>query len=1175
MKELLTVGVVVLQGLGAAFAAPRIDISGTTQEISPGAAVVSVAAQSAATVKLLAPASGTSATYAVNIDATNCVVTLDASEVTGLAAVQIDGDLWGKGADAKLIVKGLQTLRFGESVRWGATSTSFDLCSIPVEFENPDGEIVFVNNVTLERDPGCVWSVADGAMLALAGSGLLGTPGEPLVLDRYDIALLAGDALKSSSIVVKSGYNLVVKYCTINVDHAWSGSNSIEPSVYPVRLEQGSTMVMPAKTANAFNGPISGSGSISVGLGASFVTFGGDNSSFAGTLEYAVDNFTVSVADKMSCGTLKGRTGATLSLGSDAVFSAGRLEGPVSWTGVDKCQSLAIGSLADGMAVKFARSAPVTVGGATTRTFVGGHEKVYVGISAENGQLNLSAAEALLSSSDGYELEMSDGLTYVNVPESVRLVAKAGVSAAVKADERRIDVNVAATASVAVSDNAEGWKAHVSHWIDPNVASSLAGFEYGDGLSAQMRGDRGMPWYSSGSPYAAIFYLTDVREGKRTWVYQCEKVFDNTTSEIHPVLVPNALNGLSVISCGAGYSARRVSYYDVSPEQTKNATSRGSRDKVKGVQAKFAVLVFGSQGGGGQGLFGTGDGYFARGGTKEESPKTSDIDYFNTDQPIFKNAIPTWVDGESVDATTTAFSGGWQILSVDCSGTTSSIHSLGCANNTETKANCGGQVYGEVIFFDEVLDDRDRCNVERYLAAKWGLADQYKGPAAPKVQVRASGAGALTFASDAELEGGFAGTVDTGAHTLTVSSLPVPPTDAVVTAANPTRWFDPEYKGAVEFRYATSIEVENLYDRLLPMPLADMETSQVYLSACGRWGELDVGSRGGSAVNWISYIATTGNLRFRRKDETTGQTSIYNPMDVKTVFLVQDSTYGGGTPFQLTKDSAHRIIARKNMVATCGRELTLEEELRTPIWNADAYKALRDPATATTYLDGHPVDGATVGFGGKPEVFSVRSSQSFKIGTFADLYYNNGGSTPYPTDRGVVQSEIILFENEIAETTRKQIEAYLAWKWLGEVREGYTSLHAATLTGSGAVQIPAGAAVPQLGADFTGRANFAANAFEFTVTAKDPTVAVEGLIDVGGGTFAPQSPCTLAVTLATGVKLKSNSFYPLVRGTVAKGVELVLSIDSAAAAGRDLKLETRDGVLGLAVGSNGILLIVR
>ena len=1168
MKELLTVGVVVLQGLGAAFAASRIDISGTTKEISPGATAVSVAAQSAATVKLLAPASGTSATYAVNIDATNCVVTLDASDVRGLAAVQIDGDLWGKGADAKLIVTGLQTLRFGESVRWGATSTSFDLCSIPVEFEEQGGEIVFVNNATLERDPGCVWSVADGAMLALAGSGLLGTPGEPLVLDRYDIALLAGDALKSSSIVVKSGYNLVVKYCTINVDHAWSGSNSIEPSVYPVRLEQGSTMVMPAKTANAFNGPISGSGSISVGLGASFVTFGGDNSSFAGTLEYAVDNFTVSVADKMSCGTLKGRTGATLSLGTDAVFSAGRLEGSVSWAGVDKCQSLAIGSLADGMAVKFARSAPVTVGGATTRTFVGGHEKVYVGISAENGQLNLSAAEALLSSSDGYELEMSDGLSYVNVPESVRLVAKAGVSAAVKADERRIDVNVAATASVAVSDNAEGWKAHVSHWIDPNVTSSLAGFEFGDDLSAQMRGDRGMPWYSSGSPYAAIFYLTDVREDKRTWVYQCEKVFSNSTTDIHPVLVPNALNGLSVISCGAGYSARRVSYYDVSPKQTKNTTSRGSRAKEKGVQAKFAVLVFGSQGGGGQGLFGTGDGYFARGGTNDVPSRVSDINYCNKDQPIFKSKIPTWVDGESVDATTTAFSGGWQILSVDCSGTTSSIHSLGCANNNETKGNCGGQVYGEVIFFDEVLDDRDRCNVERYLAAKWGLADQYKGPAAPKVQVRASGAGALTFASDAELEGGFAGTVDAGAHTLTVSSLPVPPTDAVVTAAKPDFWFDPEYPEALVA--ASNVKrISKLYDRSKTMP---PEGDMLYLYGCGREPFFSVGSRGGWAQQWVSHIGGTCNLRFKKVSDDVADASVDNPRSVRTVFLVQDSTYGGGTPFNIQKTSAGvRVPNREAGEQPTGHEVDI------PIWPTwTSYQGLRDSSKATTYLDGRPVDGTVCGFGGKPEIFSVVSDAPFKVGCFGNLYYNNAAGTPYPDDCGEIQSEILLFYGKISEENRAKIEAYLAWKWLGEVREGYTSLHAAKLTGSGVVTIPAGAAVPQLGADFTGTANFATNRFEFTVTTKDPTAPVDGLIDVGGGTFAPQSPCTLAVTLATGVKLKSNSFYPLVRGIVAEDVELALSVDpSVAAAGRDLKLETRDGVLGLAVGSNGILLIVR
>lgn len=397
-------------------------------------------------------------------------------------------------------------------------------------------------------------------------------------------------------------------------------------------------------------------------------------------------------------------------------------------------------------------------------------------------------------------------------------------------------------------------------------------------------------------------------------------------------------------------------------------------------------------------------------------------------------------------------------------------------------------------------------------------------------------------------------------------------------AANPDRWFDPEWPGALQTGVAEGKAgaVQNFFDRLLGVTsVADLSAGDIYLNACGRYGCLDSGSRGGWATNWISYIASTGNLRFREKGDPTGDANVYEPMNVKSIFLVQDSTYGGGTPFQTTKGGAQRIRRKAG-------ELPTGHEVDVPIWDGSddkgnfVYTMLRDTSKSTTRLDGKVVDGSVQGFGGKPEVLSAISTEPFVIGTFGNLYYNHVGGTPYPNDCGEVQSEIILFSNEIGEADRKKIEAYLAWKWLGEVRDGYTVMSKAQLTGAGSVVVPPGKPLPKFSNDFAGTAVFASAAFPFTMRNGDPEVPVEGFVDLGAGTFAPQSPCTLTVSVAPGVRPRSGAFYPLIRGSAAEGAKLAVAVSPATAVGRRrVALECRAGVWGLAVGDVGMMINLR
>ena len=1177
MKRLLTVGVFVLQGLGVALAVPFADIGGTTKEVSPSDTLTTTYGASADATITLKNATGTGL-YATgfNLVVTNCTVTIDASDV-GTDLVWFGGDVATYGT-GKILIKGVDTATFGDAMPDGPSDTSLMAYWADVAFEDAGGAgVVFTNGVTLLRKPTGTWSIAKDTAVAVRNGGLLGDAENGLDVKDFNLFLLdeSGDPSVMGKITVEAGRWVSCKPCSVGYDktaHSFTWSGGAGSVDNDIELKAGASLYAPNRpggTTLTFNGKISGEGEMIFKTFAGAKTFAGDCSSFGGTITVDIADLPLTVTGSLACNALDVRkSGFSLTIAKDASFAAQGVSGRVVASGAG---TLTAGLLETGC-VKVVGLVDERMSGDGLQCFNGPSSRLYLSVAGSGAVCDLAGVADLLQG-ESYDLNASDGVTYANVPTTVRLSVGADVSATLLAGTVTNATQVAEGGTLTVGDGIDrNWREHVMKWIDPNVEASITGLTNGNNNVVRTRiEDTEMPWAASGRKFIEIDTITDCREGNRDWTFQCSKTFSNPGSGIVPLLATNALNGLNVLSFGAGRYARRVSHWTCSPEEARVEATRPKAGAS--FKPKFAVLVFGSQGGGGQALFGTDYPYYLKRGGTNDVRKVSDIDYRNKDQPIFANDVPTWVDGERVDATLTPFSGGWQILSVDCSGA-AGVCTLGCTSLNESKASCGGQAYGEILFFDQVLGDAERLAVERYLADRWGLSGQYKGTVVQKT-VRIAGKGELKLASDLTVEGSFDGSINANGRTLSVSDLPVPPGDEVVSAAHPDRWFDPEIDGAVET--TASKNVDKFYDRLLAHPLSEMENGQVYLSACGRQGKLDVGTRGGAAKNWINYIGTTGNLRFRKKGETTGETSVYNPMNVKALFLVHDSTYGGGTPFQTTKGGGSRITRAAGTLPT---DADVQELVKVPIWdiktsaNGYLYPTLRDASLATTYLDGKPIDGTTDGFGGKPEVLSFRSTQAVQIGTFANLYYNNTPGAPYPTNCGEVQSEIILFENEITEATRQQIEGYLAWKWLGEVHDGYSSLHGATLTGSGAVQIPVGVAVPQFGADFTGSVQLASDALAFMVTSADPATPVEGLIDVGGGTFAPRSPCTLTVTVADGVNLRSGAFYPLVMGAWADGVDVSLSI-AADAKGRELTLESRDDVLGLAVGKPGLMLLVK
>ena len=1231
MKRLLTVGVFVLQGLGLAFSAAAVDgtdISGTVREVASGTATTVfenfTAASGDATIKLVPPLHDGRYIGNFRLYVTDVTVTIDATEVTSASQIRLSGDIVTYGT-GKVIVKGVDMIAFGSASSPGYSSTGMPVLDADFTFEDATGDgLVLVNGVTLLRRPTCTFSIADGAGIGVRGNNILGDATDGLVVDHFNLFVAdepsSGQAV-SGPITVSDGHWLVYKPCSISYNsiggaYAWAGGDGTLSN--DVCLAAGATLYVPAKVNSiiALAGAISGEGTIDFRNDSyySTVEFRGDSSAFAGTLNMAHPTrkvivkgdfacgqmnwsatngtLTVSAAGSFSCGQMDcstaggalsvagsltcdqldwGTSDVVLTVAADALASLGSVSGVLAPTGAGEVR---VTALAANTVVHDLPSGTLVVADTDADLVTSAFDRLYVKPTVSNGMSDYAVIADELKAGVAYSMSAKDGVAYVNVPERVRIVVADGVSSRLILTGPTNDVSVAEGGNLTlVAKPIPDWQSHVMRWIDPSESGSWIAMKDSTETDRVSADSAGLPWYGKNVTYPKLRAITDKRVGERyrTWSLASDKANSAPTSDVTPLLVTNGLNGLTFLSFGK-VTNRRTFAFDMTLDQIVDL---GASDtgKVAGSQTafypQFAVLVYGSQGGGGTSMFAGKNAFFRRCASEERT---------NTVYHIFNNDIPTWRDGVRLaDAREVSHSGSWNVFSVDCSVAADGVYGLGSSTTSNLSyegGECGGQAYAEVIFFDKVLSDEERVAVELYLAEKWGLSGQYQREADVEKGVRIDGSGTVTVQTDATLEGGFAGTVVNDGHAVSVSGQPLPPSEEVVTAANPTCWFDPEYENALGMiMYKTDQRIGSFYDRMLGSvpPTGD---SDMFLGCCGaeRGPRLSVGSRGGWAKNWISHVALAANLRFRKVVEDGDEAQIINPRNFKTVFLVQDSSFGGGTPFQGAKSGYGRIPNRAAGVQPTDEEV--REMVKVPIWEAAYYSALRDSQRTTTYLDGRPVDGATSGFGGKPEVFSVLSDTDVRIATFGNLYYNNSAGLPYPVNCGEVQSEIILFADKIGEEDRAKIEAYLAWKWLGEVREGYTSLHAAKLTGSGVVTIPAGAAVPQFGADFTGSVQLASDALAFTVTDADPATPVDGLIDVGGGTFAPQSPCTLTVTVADGVNLRSGAFYPLVMGAWADGVDVSLSI-AADAKGRELTLESRDGVLGLAVGKPGLMLLVK
>ena len=686
-----------------------------------------------------------------------------------------------------------------------------------------------------------------------------------------------------------------------------------------------------------------------------------------------------------------------------------------------------------------------------------------------------------------YKLVARNGVSYKNVPENVNVTVAAGVEASVfAACSLKTSVRMEG-GSVSISRGEPAWRSKVMFWMDPSDTDSVVATD-----------ERAL----SGVTYPIVSEVNDKRESQTDIKL---KYYSGTVST-WPTLITNGVNGLSYLSCDLGGN-RRLHF-------------GGS-----GVSPKYAIMVFGSQNGGGQGIVGNQYGYYARGGELSQS--------ITRESPIFASNITTYVNGELVNAQTRALSGGWEIISFDTSAAV--VHGFGYNGNIGTSTNAKGQNYGEVLLFSEMPTEEERIAAERYLAEKWGVINDYKD-ASRTPGLRIDGNGSVALNVDVALSGSFAGTLDLNGYSIVLSNEPLPPGEDAVNSAGLLAWFDPELSDTVDVNNG---KVNSLYDR------RGKNDGAPVLNGSGRTPLLVNSARGfGPLRNWIDYSPANfydeitkegvqrgnyGRLMRLNKYPTLSSTTV--PLDnARTVFVVQDSVKGGGTPF----------LSGVNGGGDLGIRLTkwpdMQPDPGTPVWSSAASAIFTEGTEGgATYLDGREIDGAVEGFQGRPELLTAVGNRDFTLGVFA--YYKYLQDHSDKVDAGEILGEIIVYDKVLDSDVRKQIEAYLMWKWLGVARDGYSVATNMTLIGEGSVTVASKSQMPKFGTAFTGAVAFEENAFDFTVNG-DGTVS--GAIDMGAAAISFPAKCTANVSFADGMK---TGTYTLVQGdSIASGTSWTLNI---------------------------------
>lgn len=422
--------------------------------------------------------------------------------------------------------------------------------------------------------------------------------------------------------------------------------------------------------------------------------------------------------------------------------------------------------------------------------------------------------------------------------------------------------------------------------------------------------------------------------------------------------------------------------------------------------------------------------YFHRGGLMMYPFETAIAGYYpeTYNGTLCTNGTPT--------ATSTKLNGEYQLISLTTLGNAKASQ-LALDRTAFYPSRAGGPQIGEILIYDRVLSLSEKTQVERYLAAKWGMKSAPQVSPTTIDAVTTADGGTCTFdiyepdawtlTTDSPEWISFSSSSGTGDSFITVNLSSIPPETMRLGTITLT---SASGSAVIPVSQRTVFSTLPVQSNLLRWYDA-ADSSNIVLDDSGR-----VSQWNDKSPNTIHAVQNNATIRpLRRTDVDLLKPVLDFPLNsaflsferattIRSVFWV----FKGGA--FLLGDSASYHFHRGTDVAT-----------GTPWHASNTHINIR---AGKTYLDGVLVDGTTTAMSGNYQIISL-------------LTTNNVEANQIAYDRTIAQSrlgneqvaEIILYDRELDNTERRTVEAYLREKWFATTKRTWNGDSDATWDSTG------------------------------------------------------------------------------------------------------------------------------
>ena len=778
------------------------------------------------TIKVRVPEGATQPVLWTGFIATNGTVTLDLTEVAARnLPFQMRGtmaaSLLAKSGEmnrGRVVVKGVDCLDVGskaEQLYFAAPDVSFQ----NAEGETVDGSISFFgNNLLMEVPTNCPFAFKDKPTISLMQPEGLASHyvDETLYVTNYSLRLVGLDAIRSNiEICVSNSCELVTYYTyartnaiplppsTTTTGFFWSlwGLNDVHEVPNDIRLADSGSFLQTSLRTASFTGSISGPGSVkatppfdgSATLRTQFADLGGLEGTFEVAPSYASGKSSyvcrtielhgtppqnLKISGTNCVVVVDGQVGATtyeiaslegtssdvmlprLTVGENVTLNIGKMNGGTLL--VDGAGMLDLQEMKYGSSLSAPGTTTVVCGPSVFARKEAGPEAATTYFTTPDGWFDLSSYPV----AEG-PVTVSDGATVIST-----------------ANETSATVELA-EGHVTLLSPGSGWDVtnNLALWVDPSNMDQMTQVEVKEGVptatgyrlatplveepvglkTISTKGEDGV-----NHVYPFVESFATARVGIPYYLYNGRQYVGNASnpmneyySSVYMYMVTNpaSTQGLSYLT--GGNSTTRRLLFDNGTQAGRNGGSA-----IPGTW-RSATLVFGSQNGGGAGLFADSKKYLGRVKGK--------------DNPILSNdTCRVWLNGVEVDPTTATFSGGWDIVTIQPKSgfRDSPLNGIGYSTTyTGGDQDGGGQNYGEILVHTVEPTEEQRIALESYLAKKWHVENYAVHLPTPTVNV--VGKGELEIADDLALAGTATNITITGSGEVTATArLAVPKFDA-------------------------------------------------------------------------------------------------------------------------------------------------------------------------------------------------------------------------------------------------------------------------------------------------------------------------------------------------------------------------------------------------------------